>query len=140
MYLIFVIDNLIKSFLEMQYTTINNENTANNNKKVYFKLPYIGSISNATKMKPKQICDKYCKNTNTAVVFSRLKIGRFFSCKGSTPKFLQSYVVCQFNCAGCNAYYIAETKRLLKARIEEHLEKDKYSLMLKPLQEIPHCS
>ena len=41
MYLIFVTDNLIKSFLEMQYTTINNENTPNNNKKVYFKLPYI---------------------------------------------------------------------------------------------------
>ena len=64
MYPIFVIDNQIKRFLEMQYTTINNENTVNNNKKVYFKLPYIGTFSNATKIKLNQTCDKYCKNTN----------------------------------------------------------------------------
>ena len=36
MYPIFVIDNQTKKFLEMQYTTIRNENTVNNNKKVYF--------------------------------------------------------------------------------------------------------
>ena len=54
----FVIDNQIKRFLEMQNTTINNENTINNNKKGYFKLPYIGTFSNATKIKLKQIFDK----------------------------------------------------------------------------------
>ena len=96
MYLIFVIDNQIKRFLEMQYTTINNENTVNNNKKVCFKLLYIGTSSNATKIKVNQICDKYCKNTNILVAFSPLKIGSFFSCKNSIPKFLQSYVVYQF--------------------------------------------
>ena len=36
MYPIFVIDNQIKRFLEMQYTTISNENTVNNNKKCIF--------------------------------------------------------------------------------------------------------
>ena len=50
MHPIFVIDNQIKRFLEMQYTTISNENTVNNNKKVYFKLSYIGTFSNATKL------------------------------------------------------------------------------------------
>ena len=43
-YPIYVIDNHIKMFLEIQYTTIqyiSNENTINNNKKAYFKLPYI---------------------------------------------------------------------------------------------------
>ena len=87
MYPIFVIDNQIKRFLEMQYTTINNENTVNNNKKVYLKLPYIGTFSNATKIKLNQICDKYCKNTNVVVAFSPLKIGSFFSCKDSIPNF-----------------------------------------------------
>lgn len=61
MYPIYVIDNQIKMFLEIQYTTRSNENTINTNKKAYFKLPYIGTIfSNATKIKLKQICDKYC--------------------------------------------------------------------------------
>ena len=139
MYPIFVIDNQIKRFLEMQYTTISNENTVNNNKKVYFKIPYIRTFSNATKIKLNQICDKCCKNTNIVVAFSPLKIGSFFSCKDSIPKFLQSYVVYQFTCAGYNACYIGETKRHLKTRIEEHLGKDKNSQILKHLQENPHC-
>ena len=71
----------------MQYTTISNENTVNNNKKVYFKLSYIGTFSNATKIKLNQICDKYCKNTNIVVPFSPLKIGSFFSCKTLSPNF-----------------------------------------------------
>ena len=59
MHPMFLIDNQIKKFLEMQYTTTSNENTINNNKKVYFKLLYIKTFSNATKMKLKQIYDKY---------------------------------------------------------------------------------
>ena len=98
MYPIFVIDNQIKRFLEMQYIIISNENTINNNKNIYFKLPYIGTFSNATKIKLKQIYDKRCKNTNIVVAFLPLKIQSFSSCKESIPKFLQSYVVYQFTC------------------------------------------
>ena len=119
-------------------TTVSNEKTVTNNKKVCFKLPYIGTFWNATKIKLNQICDKYCKNTNIVVAFSPLKIGSFFSCKDSVPKFLQSYVVYQFTCAGCNACYIGETKRHLKTRTEEHLGKDENSQILKHLQENPH--
>ena len=71
-------------------------------KNVSFELQYIGTFSSATKIKLSQICDKYCKNTNIVVAFSPLKIGSFFSCKDSVSKFLQSYVVYQFTCAGCN--------------------------------------
>ena len=53
MYPSFVIDNQIKRFLEMQYTIISNENNVNNNKKVYFKLPCIGSFSNVGTLQPK---------------------------------------------------------------------------------------
>ena len=44
-----------KKFPEIQYTTESNKNTVDNNKKVYFKLQYLGSF-----WKLKQICDKYC--------------------------------------------------------------------------------
>ena len=60
----------MKKFLEIQYTTESSENTVNNNKKVYFKLPHSGAFSQATKINLEQICDNYCKNTNTAVAFS----------------------------------------------------------------------
>ena len=69
-YPIFVIDSQMKKFLEIQYTTESSENTVNNNKKVYFKLPHSGAFSQATKINLEQICDNYCKNTNTAVAFS----------------------------------------------------------------------
>ena len=59
--------------------------------------------------------------------------------KDSIPKFLQSYVVYQFTCAGCNACYIGETSSHLKTRIEEDLGKDKNLQILKHLQENPHC-
>ena len=74
MYPMFVINNQIKRFLEKQYITKSNEDTVNNKKKVYFKLPYIGTFSNPTKIKLKQICDKYCKNANIDLAFSPLKI------------------------------------------------------------------
>ena len=69
MYTMFVLDHQIKRFLPMQYTTINNKNTINKNKIVHFKLPYIGTFSNTTKIKLKQICDKYCENTDIVVAF-----------------------------------------------------------------------
>ena len=50
---------------------------------MYFKLPYIGIFSNATKIKLKQICDKYCKNTNIVAAFSPLKTRSFLSFKKS---------------------------------------------------------
>ena len=59
--------------------------------------------------------------------------------KDSIPQFLQSYVVYQFTCAGCNAYYIGETRSNLKTRTEENLRKDKNLQILKHLLENPHC-
>ena len=90
----------------------------NNNKKVYFKLPHIRTFSNKTKIKLKQICDKYCKNTNVVVAFSLLQIESFFSCKDSISKFLQFYVVCQFTYAGCNASYIGKTSATLRVKLK----------------------
>ena len=111
MYPIFVIGNQIKKFLEIQYTTESNKNTIDNNEKeVYFKLLYIETFSKATRSKRKQICGKYCKDTNIAAGSSSLKIENFFSCKDSIHKFLQSFVVYQFTCLGWNACYIGETK------------------------------
>ena len=47
--------------------------------------------------------------------------------KDPIPKFLKSFVVCEFLCPGCNACYIGETTRHLSTRIKEHLETDKKS-------------
>ena len=68
-----------------------------------------------------------------------LKLKTFFYCKDTLPKSLQSYVVYQFTCAGCKAYYIGETKRHLNTRTEEYLGKDKKPHIYSHLQENPQC-
>ena len=57
MYPIFVTDNNIEN-LEIRYATKGNENN-NKNDKVYFKLSYIGTFSNLTKIKLEQTYNKY---------------------------------------------------------------------------------
>ena len=87
MYLNFAIDNQIKKFLEIKCTNKSNENNINNNKKVYFNLPFIAIFSSATKNKHKQICDKYCKNIDIVVAFSPLKTESSSCCKDSISIF-----------------------------------------------------
>ena len=129
MYPIFVVDNQIKKFLEIQYTTKSNENTFNN-KEVFFQTQPKLNLNLRHLL--------YCKNNNIVVAFSSFKIGRFFSCKDSIPKFHESYIVYQFTCAGCKVCYISETKHHLKTKFEEHLGKDRNSQILKHVQENSH--
>ena len=137
LYPLHVIDQQIKKFLDKQYTK--DSTPDKKNRTVFFKLPYIGQFSNSTKVKLKEICKRFCKETDIVIALTPLKIGKFFSCKDKIPKSLQSYVVYQFTCAGCKACYIGETKRHLTTRIEEHLGKDKKSHIFKHLQENPQC-
>ena len=99
----------------------------------------LNGYSRHSRKELEESCDKYCQNTDMVVGFSPLKIESFFSCKNSIPKSHQSYVVYQLTCAGCNAYYIGETKRHLKTINEEHLGKEKNLKILKHLQENPLC-
>lgn len=78
------------------------------------------------------------KNNTYSRIFT-IKNWQFFSVVKTIPKFLQTYVVYQFTCAGCNACYIGKTQHYLKTRIEEHLGKHKNQQILKYLQKNSHC-
>ena len=104
---------------------------------LHHSLPYIGNFSHETKKKLKHICERFRKEIDINIAFSPLKLTIFFSCKDTLPKSLQSYVVYQFTCAGCKAYYIDEAKPHLNTRIKEHLEQDKKSHIYSHLQENP---
>ena len=121
-----VIDNQIKTFQDKQITE-DRGTTSEKQKTLHYSLPYIGHFSHVTKKKLRHICERFCKDIDIKIAFSPLKLSSFFSCKDTLPKSLQSYVVYQFTCAGCKAYYIGETKRHLNISIEEHLEKYKKS-------------
>ena len=95
-----VIDNQIKTFLDKQFT-VDSVTTSEKQKSLHYKLPYIGHFSHKTRKKLRHIYEHFCKDNKIA--FSPLKRSSFFSCKDTLPKFLQSYVVYQFTCAGCKS-------------------------------------
>ena len=133
-----VIDNQIKTFPDKEFT-VDSGTISKKQKTLHYSLPYIGHFSQVTKTKLKHICERFCTDIDINIAFWPLKLSRFFSCKETLSKSLQSYVVYQFTCAGCKACYIGETKRHLNTRIEEHLGKDKKSHIYSHLQENSQC-
>ena len=110
-------DNIISS---------NNKNISGNNMNFY-KLPYIGAFSVATKNKILKFCKRYCKDIEIRIIFSPFKIGDLFSVKDSLPKSLQSFFVYKFTFAGCQSCYIGESRCHLSTRIKEHQVSQKFS-------------
>ena len=84
MYPSYLIDKQVKRFLHKNFST-NSCNTVKESKAtLYYKLPYIGSFSYNTQKKIKELCKKFCKNSNTNIVFSPFKTGDLFSSKDFT--------------------------------------------------------
>ena len=117
----------------------NNEDTSEEKKQQFYKLPYLGAISNQSKIKIKRLCNEFCKDTNITLSFSTNKIGSFLPTKSSMSETLRSHVVYKFSCAGCNAGYIGETTRHLTVRIKEHLQTDKESHILQHIKKNNTC-
>ena len=106
----------------------------------YYKLPYIGTYSDITKAKVKDLIVKYCnEKVNVKIIFNTCKISQYFSNKDRIPNDLMSHVVYKFICPSCNAGYIGETARHLSTRAHEHMETDKNSSVYKHLRANPAC-
>ena len=129
------IDNQIKTFLYKQSLVDSGTTYEKLKKTLHYSLPYIEDFSHVTEKKLSDICEPFYKDTGINIAFAPMKLKSIFSSKGDTlPKFIESYFVYQFTCAGCEALYIDETKRHFKARVKEHLEKDKKSHIYSHLQ------
>ena len=73
------------------------------------------------------------------LVFTSFKIKNYFSYEDPIPDDLKSFLVYKFTCASCSSSYIGETCRHFKARIEQHIKKDKKSQNFKHLQSTSRC-
>ena len=123
MYPSYLIDIQVKRFLHNKFSTNNCNAVKESKTTLYCKLPYIGSFSNNTQKKIKELCKKFCKNSNKNIAFSPFKTGDLFSNKDCLPSRLKSFVVYKFVCAGCQSCYIGETEHHLPTKINEHLAK-----------------
>ena len=138
-YLPFLIDKVIKQYLDYKFSSIQNQliDTPNVH---YFKLPYIGNLSHHIKNKLSKLCKEFCKeNVNIKLVFNSFKIKNYFSYEDPIPDDLKSFLVYKFTCASCSSSYIGETCSQFKTRIEEHIKKDKKSHISKHLHSTATC-
>ena len=110
----FIIDKVTKKYLDYKFSS--NQNQLKDKSEVhYFKLPYIGNLSN-------HIVNhiEFCKeNLNIKLVFNSFKIKNYFSYKDPIPNDLKYFLVYKFTCSSCNSSYIGETCCYFKTRIEE---------------------
>ena len=121
-YLPFLIDKVIKKFLDYQFSS--NQNQLKDKSDVhYYKLRYIGNLSNHSKDKLSKLCKEFCKE-NFKLVFSSSKINFFFSNKYPIANDLKSFLVYKFTCTSCSSSYIGETCRHFITRTEKHIKKD----------------
>ena len=61
---------------------------------------------------------------NIKVIFqSKNRLSSFFKFKDSTPLYLCSHIIYNFQCINCNITYYGETERHLKVRAAEHISK-----------------
>ena len=140
MYPSYLIDKQVidKGFLHNKFSTNYCNAVKESKTTLYYKLPYIGSLSNNTKKKIKELCKKFCKNSNMNIAFSPFKTGDLFWSKDCLPSGLKCFVY-KFVCAGCPSCYIGETKHHLPTRINEPLVTDKKSHIFKHLLENSAC-
>ena len=81
MYPSYLIGKQVKHFLHNKFST-NNSNVVKQTKTTFYhKLPYIGSFPNSNKKKIKELCKKFCKNSNIKIFFLFLKRAIFFRVK-----------------------------------------------------------
>ena len=83
-YLPFLIDKVIKKYINYKFSS--NQNQLKDTKTLkdvhYFKLPYIGNLSQYIKNKLSKVWKEFCKeNVNINLVFTSFKIKTIFHIK-----------------------------------------------------------
>ena len=127
----YLTDKQVKRFLHNKFSTNYCNAVKECKTTLYYQLPYIGSFSNNPMKKIKELCKKFCKNSDINIVFSPFKTGDLSLSKDCLPRGLE--------CGGCQSSYIGETKRHLPTRINEHLVTNKKFHIFKHSLENPTC-
>ena len=119
----FLIDKVIKNYIDYKFSSSQNQ-LKDKSDNHFFKLPYIGKLSQHIKNKFSRLCKEFCKeNFKIKIVFNSFKIENYFSYKDPIPIDLKYFLVYKFTFASCSSSYIGETCCHFKTRIEEYIKK-----------------
>ena len=122
-----VIENVVRKFLNNNFTSNSPQSAAHKENCLYFKLPHISPFSITTQYRIKKFADTFCSNLDIKLVFIPFEIEGWFGIKDHIPAGWRLQVTYTFSCAGCSACYAGETNRHIATRIHEHLSSDKHS-------------
>ena len=134
------VKNILQKMNTLKKHNTNIDNIGTDDKKLYFKLPYIGQIATYTANKLNEITQQFCKKGfSIKIAFTPTKLSSYFSLKDKRLDELKSYVVYKCLCTGCNASYLGHTTTYFTTRIKQHLESDKKSHIFKHLKGSVSC-
>ena len=90
----------------------------------YFKLPYIGNLSQHIKNRLSKLSKVFHKeNFNIKLLLTSLKIKNYYKYKDSVPNDLKSFIVYTFTCASFSSSHIRRTSLHFKTRNEKHIKR-----------------
>ena len=125
------IKNVVRKFLNNNFTSNSSQSAAHWENFLYFKLPYIGPFSITRQCRIKKLVSTFCSNRDIKLAFTQFKIKSWFGVKDPILVGLQSQVIYKLSCAGCSACYIGEANRHIANRIRVNIS---------PLTNIPTSS
>ena len=118
-----ILNSVIDHYLQRN-TISNDENDVYygpEKKRVYIRLPYIGSTSSIIKTELKKVVRQFANHVELSItLFGACKIKHFFPNKIAFPKRYASKVVYAIACKDCGQQYIGQTRRSLPVRLREH--------------------
>ena len=96
-----IIENVVRKFLNNNFTSDSSQSAAHKENCFYFKLPYIGPFSITTQRRIKKLVSTFCSDLDIKLVFTPFKIKSWFGVKDPIPAGLRSRVIYKFSCTGC---------------------------------------
>lgn len=116
-----LIDKIIKRFLWHKFQPPTKYPTAER-LEVTVVLPFVGHYSLILRKNLHRFISKAYPHIRLRTAFTSIeRLGSRFRVKDIVPKSLMSNIVYRFNCGGCNAAYVGQTRRHLGIRRQEHM-------------------
>ena len=125
------IKNVVRKFLNNNFTSNSSQSAAHWENFFYFKLPYIGPFSITRQCRIKKLVSTFCSNRDIKLAFTQFKIKSWFGVKDPILVGWQLQVIYKLSCAGCSACYVGEANRHIANRIRVNIS---------PLTNIPTSS
>ena len=119
----------------------NNTNLTEEEKYIYFELPYIGPIGENLVKQLKKKTNPFLnpsKKVNIKTLFKTTDLSVFTSTKYKLPLLRKSCAVYEVKCPGCSIQYIGKSDRTLHERTREHAWSDVESPLRNHLSTCKH--